>query len=205
MLLLYIFAILICICNIDAVGEESGNTENSSMSNIPSFTCDINNLFLYELWKKKDKEDSASATVLSTVIKLAFKHSGITHVQINDRILHAFHKKLYLLKKAYLKANRLGGKCLKRLLGKWNTGDPYRFKIYYHEVDKLNLKNETLRIEKWKLNVETNEYEVFDLINDEELSFTKTEPQELSDNDMDNVNMWLYLKDKFNISNEAWA
>jgi hypothetical protein len=54
------------------------------------------------------------------------------------------------------------------------------------------------------LNAETNEYEVFDLINDEELLFTETEPQELSDNDMDNVNMWLYLKDKFNISNEAW-
>lgn len=104
-------------------------------------------MFLYELWKKKDKEDSASATVLSTVIKLAFEHSGITHVQINDRILHAFRKKLYLLNKAYLKANRLGGKCLKQLLGKWNTGDPYRFKIYYHEVDKLNLKN----FEKWKL------------------------------------------------------
>ena len=45
----------------------------------------------------------------------------------------------------------MGGKCLKQLLGKWNTGDPYRFKIYYHEVDKLNLKNETLRIEKRKL------------------------------------------------------
>ena len=27
---------------------------------------------------------------------------------------------------------------------------------------------------------------------------------ELTDGDLDNINMWLYLKDKFHISNEIW-
>lgn len=32
----------------------------------------------------------------------------------------------------------------------------------------------------------------------------ESDPKELTNDDLDNINMWLYLKDKFNISNEAW-
>ena len=37
-----------------------------------------------------------------------------------------------------------------------------------------------------------------------ELQLLETEPKELTDNDIDHINMWVHLKDKFNISNEAW-
>ena len=37
-----------------------------------------------------------------------------------------------------------------------------------------------------------------------ELQLLESESQELTDNDLDDINMWVYIKDKFNISNEAW-
>ena len=48
------------------------------------------------------------------------------------------------------------------------------------------------------------QYEAFNLVGDGELAFTETDPKELTNDDLDNINMWLNLKDKFNISNEAW-
>ena len=54
------------------------------------------------------------------------------------------------------------------------------------------------------LNSETNQYETFNLVGEGELPFTESDPKALDNDDIDNINMWLYLKDKFNISNEAW-
>ena len=54
------------------------------------------------------------------------------------------------------------------------------------------------------LNTDTNQYETFNLVGEGELTFTESDPKELTNDDLDNINMWLYLRDKFNISNEAW-
>ena len=54
------------------------------------------------------------------------------------------------------------------------------------------------------LNTDTNQYETFNLFGEGELTCTVSDPKELTNDDLDNINMWLYLKDKFNISNEAW-
>ena len=54
------------------------------------------------------------------------------------------------------------------------------------------------------LNTETNQYETFNLVGEGELPFTESDPEALNNDDIDNINMWLYLKDKFIISNEAW-
>ena len=53
------------------------------------------------------------------------------------------------------------------------------------------------------LNSATNQYETFNLVDDGELDFTENDPEVLTDDDLDNINMWLYLKDKFNISDVA--
>lgn len=54
------------------------------------------------------------------------------------------------------------------------------------------------------LKTETNQYETFNLVGEGELPFTESDPKALNNDDIDNINMWLYLKDKFIISNEAW-
>ena len=54
------------------------------------------------------------------------------------------------------------------------------------------------------LNTDTNQYETFNLFGEGELTCTVSDPKELTNDDLDNINMWLYLKDNFNISNEAW-
>ena len=54
------------------------------------------------------------------------------------------------------------------------------------------------------LKTETNQYETFNLVGEGELPFTESDPKAPSNDDFDNINMWLYLKDKFIISNEAW-
>ena len=54
------------------------------------------------------------------------------------------------------------------------------------------------------LNTETNQYKTFNLVGEGELPFIESNPKALNNDDIDNINMWLYLKDKFNISNEAW-
>ncbi|RMX49099.1 hypothetical protein pdam_00003930 [Pocillopora damicornis] len=54
------------------------------------------------------------------------------------------------------------------------------------------------------LNTETNQYETFNLVGEGELPFTESDPKALNNGDIDNINIWLYLKDKFINSNEAW-
>ena len=53
-------------------------------------------------------------------------------------------------------------------------------------------------------NNDTQQYETISLVEEGELKLLETEPKELTDNDIDDIDMWVYLKDKFNISNEAW-
>ena len=53
-------------------------------------------------------------------------------------------------------------------------------------------------------NNDSHQYETISLVEEGELQLLDSEPQELTDNDLDDINMWVYIKDKFNISNEAW-
>ena len=52
-------------------------------------------------------------------------------------------------------------------------------------------------------NNDTQQYETISLVEEGELQLLETEPK-LTDNNIDDICMWVYLKDKFNISNEAW-
>ncbi|CAB4028420.1 Hypothetical predicted protein, partial [Paramuricea clavata] len=58
------------------------------------------------------------------------------------------------------------------------------------------------RIELYNHN--TGMVESFNFIEDDEFQPNHETSKEISEADMDKMNMWLYLKDKFNISNEAW-
>ena len=53
-------------------------------------------------------------------------------------------------------------------------------------------------------NNDTQEYETISWVEEGELQLLYTEPKELTDNDIDHINMWVYLKEKFNITNETW-
>ena len=53
------------------------------------------------------------------------------------------------------------------------------------------------------LNTDINQYETFNFVEEEELTFTESDLTEFINDDLDNINMRLYLKNKFNISNEA--
>lgn len=53
------------------------------------------------------------------------------------------------------------------------------------------------------LNSETQQYETISVVGDDELQLMDSDPKEITDSDLDDINMWIYIKDKFNISNEA--
>lgn len=53
-------------------------------------------------------------------------------------------------------------------------------------------------------NQDTEEVEIFVFMDDSELNVTGEDEKEISQCEVDDMNMWLYIKDKFNISNEAW-
>ena len=52
-------------------------------------------------------------------------------------------------------------------------------------------------------NTDTNKYETLSLIDEDDLPLADSEAKgkELTDDDLDDLNMWIYLKDKFNVSN----
>ena len=53
-------------------------------------------------------------------------------------------------------------------------------------------------------NQDTGEVEHFVFIEDKELSPTGRDEVQMGESEVDDLNMWLYWKDKFNISNQAW-
>ena len=53
-------------------------------------------------------------------------------------------------------------------------------------------------------NSDEGRYEMISLVEDEELPLLGSETKELSNKDLDDLNLWIYIKDKFNISHEAW-
>ena len=53
-------------------------------------------------------------------------------------------------------------------------------------------------------NSDTEQCETFSLTDQTEIQLKENIPTELTDEDIDDINMWIYIKDKFNISNEAW-
>ena len=54
-------------------------------------------------------------------------------------------------------------------------------------------------------NEDTGKLETFRLLEEDELPFTDNKEKEMTNQEVDDLNKWLYLKDKFNISNEAWC
>ena len=66
-----------------------------------------------------------------------------------------FKKKISLLQTAFKKVNRLGGKSVKKLLDVWKNGKPYRFKIYYNELEAASLQQQNLLLKKGKRELET--------------------------------------------------
>ena len=53
-------------------------------------------------------------------------------------------------------------------------------------------------------NANIGEVESFSFIEDNEAAEQNEEEKEMEEVEISNLNMWLYLKDRFNISNEAW-
>ena len=265
----------------------------------------IYSLVIYTISRERRSEDREQASsILATTVNRILEESGIRGLIVNERILNVFKKKISLLQTAFKKVNRLGGKSVKKLLDVWKNGKPYRFKIYYNELEAASLQQQNLLLKKGKreletelvqeqvkrqkveeqleealqkadrkgsfykkkfrqmaskiaklqknkntrgpqkkkkfteytrqhqarirkqikedcqstlsflglhnfiatkvevFNSDTNQYETFQLV-DDDIVFTDN-IQELTDDDMDNINLWIYVKDKFNISNEAW-
>ena len=75
-----------------------------------------------------------------------FELSGIRGVIINNHILEVFRKKIFGLKKAVKKASKCWGRQLNALLTKLKMGPRYQFKVYYNEVDVVQLKNENSQL-----------------------------------------------------------
>ena len=53
-------------------------------------------------------------------------------------------------------------------------------------------------------NEDTGKHETLSLLEEGELPFTDNKEKEMTDEELDHLNMWMYMKDKINISNEAW-
>ena len=53
-------------------------------------------------------------------------------------------------------------------------------------------------------NTDTEQYDTSNLIDEDQLPRSATATNELTDTQVDDMNYWIYIKDKFNISNEAW-
>ena len=53
-------------------------------------------------------------------------------------------------------------------------------------------------------NTDTEQYDTFTLIDEEQTELSETEANEIIDIQDDDINYWIYIKDKFNISNDAW-
>ena len=53
-------------------------------------------------------------------------------------------------------------------------------------------------------NTDTEQYHTFNLIDEEQMQQSDTEANEITDTRADDINYWIYIKDKFNISNDAW-
>ena len=52
-------------------------------------------------------------------------------------------------------------------------------------------------------NAETQEYDTLQLIDENELPFTESNPKTLNSDEIDDINLWIYIKDKYNISDQA--
>ena len=246
---------------------------------------------------------------LALIVGTILQEADLTHININNRILNVFEKKINTLLTKAKQANKRGGRHAKTFIESLKNGKSYSLKIFYNEISGLNMKQEydCIKEEKRKLendltlettkrlcveeklkvaldknkrqkdyykrkfkqlalsacrskngkgnkgrgldknktfedytkrhqnsilqnakeecqaalsflglydhiatkvevlNVETNNYETFSLINDDELEHFDISNQDVSESDLDNLNMWLYLKDKFQISHEAWG
>ena len=54
-------------------------------------------------------------------------------------------------------------------------------------------------------NHDTEQYDTFNLIDEEQMPHSDTDAaNELTDTQVDDINYWIHIKDKLNISNEAW-
>ena len=103
-------------------------------------------LLIYTVSKESEKEDAENYQSVLLAINKVFDQSGIHGIIINSRILEVFRKKIFCLEKAVKEASKCGGKQLNALLTKLRTGPCYSFKVYYNEVDVVQLKNESSKL-----------------------------------------------------------
>ena len=54
--------------------------------------------------------------------------------------MNVFKKKISFLHTTFRQASKSGGKALKKLLKGWKFGPNYKLKMFYNEVDVLELK-----------------------------------------------------------------
>ena len=104
-------------------------------------------LLIHTVSKENEKKDGENyQSVLLAIINKVFDRSGIHGIIINSRILEVFRKKIFCLEKAVKKASKCGGRQLNALLTNWRMGPSYQFKVYYNEVDVVQLKNENSKL-----------------------------------------------------------
>ena len=46
------------------------------------------------------------------------------------------------------------------------------------------------------LNTDTNQYETFNLVGEEDLTFTDSDPKELTNDDLDNINIYVAVSER---------
>ena len=69
--------------------------------------------------------------------------SGLKGVFLNERVFSNIRNQINRVLLAALKATKAGGKSFKRLKDKWMSGEKsYSFKVFFNEVDVLQLREE---------------------------------------------------------------
>ena len=106
-------------------------------------------MLLYELWKEKKTNEVQLDSVLSDTISYLLELSGFKEVIINARILHFFGRSSTTYRKHTPKPAKQE-ESVKQLLQRWETGEPYRFKIFYDEISTVKLGNENVKLKNEK-------------------------------------------------------
>ena len=90
---------------------------------------------------KDDNSDGNSP--LYNIVREILDQSGLEDVIINSRIIKDIDTQIRKVLNLGKKAMKSGGKCFKALVTKWQSGkNNYKFKVYFHETDKVKMKTE---------------------------------------------------------------
>ena len=91
----------------------------------------------------EDDDSEGNGSPLYNVVRKILDQSGLGDVIINSRILKRMGTQISKVMKLAKKVMRSGGKPLKALVTKWQPEKSnYKFKVYFHETDKVKMKTE---------------------------------------------------------------